>query len=499
MDARPDSSRLRTGISGLDDVLLGGLPKGNMYLLEGDPGTGKTTMALQFILQGKQEGERCLYISLAESKIELESEARSHNWSLDDIPIVEFVPEEASLDPDQQYTVFHPGEVELATTIKRLVAEVERVDPERLVVDSLSEFRLLAQDAVRYRRQVLALKQFFASRSTTVLLLDEQANPNDLQVHSIVHGVVSLETLRRSYGVVRRRLEIVKIRGAGYRGGFHDYTIDQRGVIVYPRLVAAEHQDNFPEEQLLSGIPALDKMFGGGLERGSSTLILGPTGVGKSSIATLYAFAAATRGERAVLYSFDEAVRTAKVRARSLGMTIDRKIEKHLGFEQIDPAELSPGEFVWRIKREVEERDTRVIAIDSLNGFIHSMPGEVDLALQLHELLTFLGEKGVATVLVLTQRGLVGEVYDEIEIGYLADTVLLMRHFEVAASVRHAISIVKKRSGRHDNTIRELRFDSEGLHLGEPLTGFKGILSGLPDSVQFEELPREEGGNGSKS
>jgi circadian clock protein KaiC len=312
--------------------------------------------------------------------------------------------------------------------------------------------------------------------------------------------VVRLETLRRSYGVARRRLEVVKIRGAGYREGFHDYTVDQRGVTVYPRLVAAEHEGNFPEGQLLSGLPALDKMFGGGIERGSSTLILGPTGVGKSSIATLYAFAAATRGERAVLYSFDEAVRTAKVRARSLGMPIDREIEKqHLCFEQIDPAELSPGEFISRIRREVEDRNTRVIVIDSLNGFMHSMQGEVDLALQMHELLTFLGQKGVATVLVLTQHGLVGEVYADIEISYLADAVLLMRYFEAAASVCHAISIVKKRSGGHENTIRELRFGSKGLQVGEPLTGFKGILSGLPDSIQFQQLPSEGFRDDSKS
>lgn len=500
MPVHPEPSRLPTGISGLDDVLLGGLPKGNMYLLEGNPGTGKTTVGLQFVLEGKRQGERCLYVALAESETELESAARSHNWSLDDLPIVEFVPEEASIDSDQQYTVFHPSEVEFTNNIKRLLVEFERVDPERLVVDSLSEFRLLAQDAVRYRRQLLALKQFFSGRRTTVLLLDDQTTGNDTQVHSIVHGVVRLETLRRSYGVARRRLEVVKIRGAGYREGFHDYTVDQRGVTVYPRLVAAEHEGDLPEGQLLSGLPALDEMFGGGVERGSSTLILGPTGVGKSSIATLYAFAAATRGERAVLYTFDEAVRTAKVRARSLGMPIDREIEKkHLCFEQIDPAELSPGEFVSRIRREVEERNTRVIVIDSLNGFMHSMPGELDLALQMHELLTFLGQKGVATVLVLTQHGLVGEVYADIEISYLADAVLLLRYFEVAASVRHAISILKKRSGRHENTIRELRFGSEGLWVGEPLTGFKGILSGLPDSTQFQELASEGAGNASKS
>jgi len=300
--------------------------------------------------------------------------------------------------------------------------------------------------------------------------------------------------------VTRRRLEVVKIRGAGYREGFHDYTVDRRGVSVYPRLVAAEHGGEFPEGQLPSGLPALDAMFGAGIERGSSTLLLGPTGVGKSSIATLYAFSAATRGERAVVYSFDESVRSAKIRARSLGMAIDREIERqHLCFEPVDPAELSPGEFVSRIRHEVQEKNTRVIVIDSLNGLMHAMQGEFDLAAHLHELLAFLAQKGVATLVVLTQHGLVGQVYADIEISYLADAVFLMRYFEVAASVRHAVSIVKKRSGPHENTIRELTFGKDGLHIGEPLVGFKGILSGLPDAIQLQQLLSEGPGNGSKS
>jgi circadian clock protein KaiC len=440
-------------------------------------------------------------VTLAESKSELEFGAQSHGWSLEGVPIAEFVPEEARLNGEDQYTIFHPSEVELATTVKKLIAEIERINPERLVIDSLTEFRLLAQDAIRYRRQLLALKTYLAGRHTTVLLLDDRTSSStDLQVHSVVHGVFRLENLLRSYGVNRRRIEIVKIRGMAYRQGYHDYNVGREGVVIHPRLVAAEHGGDLPEQQQLSsGLAGLDSMFGGGIERGSSTLILGPTGVGKSLMAMQYAFAAATRGERAVLYSFDEAVRTAKARARGLGMQIDPEIKRqHLRLEQIDPAELSPGEFVYRIKREVEEENTRVIVIDSLNGLRHSMSEERDLSLQLHELVVFLAHKNVATFIVLTQHGLVGNVYEDIEISYLADTVLLMRFFEAGASLRRAISALKKRSGAHELTIRELRIGPGGLQIGEPLTGFKGVLSGTPDFMQSQELPSKEPEDGSK-
>jgi len=502
MSALSEPSRIRTGVPSFDDILVGGLPKGEIYLVEGDPGTGKTTLGMQFVLEGKRQGERCLYVTLAESKSELEFGAQSHGWSLEGVPIAEFVPEEASLNGEDQYTIFHPSEVELATTVKKLIAEIERINPERLVIDSLTEFRLLAQDAIRYRRQLLALKTYLAGRHTTVLLLDDRTSSStDLQVHSVVHGVFRLENLLRSYGVNRRRIEIVKIRGMAYRQGYHDYNVGREGVVIHPRLVAAEHGSDLPEQQQLlsSGLAGLDSMFGGGIERGSSTLILGPTGVGKSLMAMQYAFAAATRGERAVLYSFDEAVRTAKARARGLGMKIDPEIKKqHLCLEQIDPAELSPGEFVYRIKREVEEENTRVIVIDSLNGLRHSMSEERDLSLQLHELVVFLAHKNVATFIVLTQHGLVGNVYEDIEISYLADTVLLMRFFEAGASLRRAISALKKRSGAHELTIRELRIGPDGLHIGEPLTGFKGVLSGTPDFMESQELPRGEPGDGGK-
>ena len=489
--------RVRTGIPSLDEILLGGLPKGHIYLVEGDPGTGKTTLGVQFVLEGKRTGERCLYVTLSESKAELQLGAQSHGWSLDDVPIAEFVPEEANVSGEELYTVFHPNEVELATSIKKLLAEIERINPERLVLDSLTEFRLLAQDPVGYRRQLLALKQFFAGRHTTVLLLDDRTYGarGDLQVHSIVHGVFRLENLPRAYGVNRRRIEVVKIRGLDYREGFHDYTLGHEGFAIYPRLVAGEHVsgngDSPGQQHVSSGLPGLDKMFGGGIDRGSSTLILGPTGVGKSLMAMQYAYAAACRGERAILYSFDEAVRTAKARARGLGLQIDSAVKKqHLCLEQVDPAELSPGEFVCRIKAEVEERNARVIVIDSLNGLRHSMPEEGYLALQLHELLVFLSQKDVATFVVLTQHGLVGNIYEDLEISYLADTVLLMRFFEVAAQIRRAISALKKRSGAHEQTIRELRISAGGLEVGEPLIGFKGILSGAPDFMQSQDPPK---------
>jgi len=395
------------------------------------------------------------------------------------------VPDEASLADEERYTVFHPGEVELATTIKRLLDEIEQVEPTRLVIDSLSEFRLLAQDPLRYRRQLLALKQFFTGRNTTVLLLDLDPHADDQQVLSIVHGVLRFSTIERSYGVTRYRLEVIKLRSSDFRKGFHDYTLDVKGVVVYPRLIAAEYEEDISNELLSSNLPALDAMFAGGLERGSSTLVMGPAGAGKSTIAMQYAHAAAARGERAVLYLFDEALRTAKMRARSLGMRIDPEIEqKRLCLEQVDAAELSPGEFIGKIIREVEDNNVRVVVIDSLNGFLRSMPGEQDLALHLHELLAYLNRKGVNTFLILTQRALLGEGQGDIDISYLADTLLILRYFEAGASVRRAISVLKKRSGAHENTIRELRFNAGGIQLGQPLEGFKGVLTGTPDPME---------------
>jgi circadian clock protein KaiC len=475
--------RIDTGIFGLNDILSGGLPAGQMYLLEGDPGTGKTTLAMQFIMAGVKRGERALYITLSESKSELEGSAISHGWDVKQLPISEFIPAEASLTPEQQYTVFHPSEVELASTIQKLTQLIEDVKPERLVIDSLSELRLLAADTMRYRRQLLALKHFFSGRDTTVLLLDDRtAEGSDMQLQSIAHGVIRLEKMRRTYGVTRRQVEIIKLRGSSYREGFHDYTIAKGGLNIYPRLIANEHSAIFSGERIESELPALDQMFGGGINRGSSTLLIGPSGSGKSTLAMVYAYSAAKRGERAIVYAFDEILRTAQDRAESLGMSVKSEIARGtLAMSQVDPAELSPGEFAWQIRRDVEEKDTRVVVIDSLNGFLMAMPGENDLSLHLHELLAFLNQRGVVTFIIYTQHGLVGSMLTEVDVSYLADTVMLLRYFEAEGSIRQVLSVVKQRVGPHERTLRELSMGKDGVVIGEQLTSFQGVLTGVPN------------------
>ena len=478
--------RLDTGTPGLNDILLGGVPPGQMYLLEGDPGTGKTTLAMQFIRTGVKNGETGLYITLSEPRSELEGSMRSHGWDPAEIPIAEFTPAEASLSPQEQYTVFHPSEIELASTVERLTRVIDDIKPSRLVIDSLSELRLLAADVMRYRRQLLALKQFFSGRETTVLLLDDRTmDGNDFQLRSIAHGVIHLSNISRSFGVTRRQLEVVKLRGSSYREGYHDYTIEYGGVRVYPRLVASEHTAPAFTERLLSGVASLDKMFGAGLARGSSTLLTGPTGVGKSTLAMQYAHAAAQRGDRAIVYAFDEVLAIAKARVSALGMDVQSQIDRGtLVMSQIDPAELSPGEFIWQIRRDVEEHDTRVVVIDSLNGFLNSMPGERDLILHLHELLAFLNQRGVVTFLVLTLQGLVGTMHAEIDVSYISDTVVLLRYFEAEGEIRQVISVLKQRVGAHERTLREFWLSSDGISVGEPLTNFRGVLTGVPDLLK---------------
>ena len=485
--------RLATGVQGLDDILNGGLPAGQMYLLEGDPGTGKTTLAMQFIREGIARGETCLYITLSEPRSELESSLRSHGWEPESIPIAEFVPEEASLGKNQQYTVFHPSEVELANTIEKLIEAIESARPDRLVIDSLSELRLLASDNMLYRRQLLALKQYFAGRSTTVLLLDDlTASGRDLQLHSIAHGVVRLEKVSRTYGVTRRQVEVIKLRGSAYREGFHDYLIQRGGVKIFPRLVASAHPVELGNERILSGLPTLDAMFGGGISRGSATLFTGPPGTGKSSLAVQYAYAAAARGERAIVYAFDEVLRTVRERATSLGMDVETEIARGtLAMLQGDPAELSPGELVHQIRSDVEERDTRVVVIDSLNGFLNSMPGERDLVMHLHELLAYLNQKGVITLLVLAQQGLVGTMHAQVDVSYLADTVVLLRYFEAQGEIRQVISVLKQRSGIHERTLRELSFGKDGVVVGEPLKNFQGVLTGVPQMLSSTDVSEE--------
>jgi circadian clock protein KaiC len=489
MSSYKDPTRISAGVKGLNEILHGGLPSGQMYLLEGDPGTGKTTLAMQFIIAGNQSGEKSLYITLSEPRSELEASALSHGWNPEELPIAEFVPAEAALNPEEQYTMFHPSEVELSDTIQRLTKLIDEERPVRVVIDSLSELRLLASDTMRYRRQLLALKQFFVGRDSTVLLLDDRtANGSDMQLQSIAHGVLRLEKVPRSFGVTRRTIEIVKLRGTAYREGFHDYTIKTGGMEIYPRLVAAEHSLSFDGERIQSGVTALDLMFGGGISRGTSTLILGPTGSGKSTIALQYASAAVKRGDKASVYVFDEVLRTALDRAESLGMPVRSQIESGLlEISQVDPAELAPGELIDSIRRDVEEEDVRVVVIDSLNGFQYAMPGETDLNLHLHELIAFLNQRGVITFIVLTQFGLIGTMTSNVDVSYLADNVLLLRYFETQGTIRQAVSVVKQRVGAHERALREFSFSADGITVGKPLKNFRGILTGVPDFVENPE------------
>jgi circadian clock protein KaiC len=474
--------RVSTGSAGLGDILCGGLDPNRMYLYEGRPGTGKTTLALQFLLNGARHGERVLYVTLSETLPELQLVAHRHGWSLDGIDVFELVTPETTLDPARELTILHPAELELNETTKLVCDKVAELNPTRVVFDSLSEMRLLAQSALRYRRQVLALKHFFASRDCTVILLDDlTSGDNDLQLHSISHGVVLLEQLAIEYGAERRRLRIVKMRGIDFRGGFHDFTIERGGLRIYPRLIAAEHRKDFVGELTPSGNAELDQLLGGGLERGTNALLLGAAGVGKSSLALTYAIAAAQRGEHAVYFAFDEGRGTLMARARTLGLPLQAALDSGtIRYQQIDPAELSPGEFASIVREGVEQYRARIIVIDSLNGYLNAMPDERFLILQMHELLTYLGQQGVLSILILAQHGLVGPMETPVDISYLSDAVLMLRYFEASGTVRRAISVVKKRSGQHEHTIREFRLTDHGIKLGPPLTNFSGIFSGTP-------------------
>jgi circadian clock protein KaiC len=471
-----------TGSVGLDDILGGGFEADRVYLIEGRPGTGKTTLALQFLLEGARREERCLYVTLSESERELRAVVRRHGWTLSRIDVFELIPPEASLNPDQEMTLFHPAEMELSETTKHILDRVLAVNPTRVVFDSLSEMRLLSQSSLRYRRQILALKNFFAGRRCTVMLLDDlSSDKNDLQLHSIAHGVITLEQLSIEYGAERRRLRVVKMRGMSYRGGYHDFAIVTGGLAIYPRLVAAEHHKAFLGELTSTGSAELDALLGGGIERGTSVLLIGGAGVGKSSIALTYTMAAAARGEAVGVFAFDEGLGTVFARAAGLGMPLQSYIDSgQVRIQQIDPAEMSPGEFAHIVRRGVEQDGVRVVVIDSLNGYMNAMPEERFLVLQMHELLSTLNQLGVVTILVLAQHGLMGPMQTPLDISYLSDAVLMLRYFEAEGRVRRAISVVKKRSGVHEDAIREFRLTAEGIKLGPPLTEFQGILTGIP-------------------
>jgi len=490
MQAIADTTAVATGIGGLDNILAGGFTPNRIYLIEGDPGSGKTTLALQYLLEGRRAGESGMYVSLSETKEELEGVARSHGWSLEGIHCHELLPSDESLLPDAQTRLFHPSEVELSDTTRSILAEVDARKPSRVVFDSLSEMRLLAQHPLRYRRQVLALKQFFIGRECTVLLLDDRtAADNDLQLHSLAHGVISLEHTAQEYGSERRRLRIMKMRGRAFRGGFHDFIIRTGGLEVFPRLVAAEHYRAFDDAPLKSGIADLDQLTGGGLHRGTSTLLMGPAGSGKSTLATLWAVAAAERGERAVIFTFDESMATLAMRSQGLGIDLKRQMDaRRIRVQQVDPGELSPGEFIHSIRRAVEREGARVLVIDSLNGYLNAMPEERYLTIQLHEVLTYLGQQGVVTLMVVAQRGLLGSgMQAPIDASYLADTVIALRYFEARGKLRRAISVIKKRSGAHEDTLRELSLRRSGIVLGKPLHDFHGVMSGMPTMVPRDD------------
>ena len=483
----PAGDFVKTGVAELDDVLGGGLAPNRVYLLHGTPGSGKTTLSLQFLLEGARRGEKVLYITLSETRAELIAAATSHGLALDHIVIFELMSEDGEMDPDNQYTMFRPSEIELSRTTKALLDEVERVAPSRLVVDSLSEIKLLAQSALRFRRQVLALKQHLAGRDCTVLFLDDKTSTGeeDLQLESIAHGVISLEQLSPEYGSERRRLSITKLRGQKYRGGYHDFAIARGGLKVFPRIVASEHIDGAPAPLMKSGLKPLDALLNGGVEAGTSVLLLGPAGVGKSTLALQYAIAAAERGEGSIIFSFDERTETMLLRADGLGLPLRRFVANGMiEVKTVDPAELSPGEFAHRVRAAAEGGErapVKIVIIDSLNGYMNAMPEERFLTSQLHELLTYLGHVGVLTFLVVAQHGLLGQsMMTTVDTSYLADTVILFRYFEARGQVRQLISVVKKRSGAHERTIREFSVSSNGIHIGAPLQEFQGVLTGTP-------------------
>jgi circadian clock protein KaiC len=480
-----DDDVVSTGDEGLDYILRGGLPRNAMYLMQGVPGSGKTTFALQFLLAGAARGERGLYITLSETREEINRVARSHGWSLDALSLFELSAFKQLLESTSGQSMFYPAEIELVEVTRPILDEVDRLGPDHVVIDSLSEIRLLSGEMLRFRRQVLALKQFFAERHCTALLLDDgTAEVGGNLLESLAHGVLTLDRQQMSYGANRRRISVDKLRGVAMREGFHDFRIETGGSVVYPRLVAAEHTERSPLAPLASGIEELDRLMGGGPDRSTNTLLIGPSGVGKSSIAVQYAIAAAERGEHTAMFLFDEMINTVCARAESMGMPLaEHLVAGTIKLRQLDPAELTAAEFSHAVRTAVREEGARVVVVDSLNGFIDSVPEEKYISMHLRELLTYLNHSGVATLTLLAQHGLLGSISDDVDVSYLADNVILFRYFEAHGEVRRAISVMKKRSGAHERTIRELTLTNRGIEIGQPIREFHGVLSGEPRFV----------------
>lgn len=481
---------ISTGNSGLDYILKGGLPAARIYLVEGDPGTGKTSVGLQFLMEGIRKGERSLLITLAETKAELRDIALSHDWDLSGIEIEEVFAGDDILNSEPHYTMFHPSEVEFGESLRQIMDRSRELKPQRVVVDSLSEIRLLAGDPLRYRRQIMVLKQFFMSQSATVLLLDDRTGPDSrLQLHSLAHGVLSLEQLVPNYGAERRRLQICKLRGRSYRGGYHDFRIVKGGVEIYPRVVATERRVNIEHTVLPSGVAELDTLLGDGLHRATSTLLLGPAGVGKTSVAAQYAAAAADRGETVAMFLFDEKESTLRQRCNSLGMNLEPKISNNLLLiREFVPASVTPGEVAHRLHELIEEHNVSLFVLDSLNGYLNSLTEESFLMAQLHEMLSILSRAGVTTIMVGAQHGILGsDLSSPVDASYLTDSLVLFRFFEAEGKVRRAISVVKKRSGNHERTIREFLLQEGGIEVGPALEQFRGVLSGQPTFLGSEK------------
>lgn len=475
--------RASTGVPGLDEILGGGLPENHLYLIDGEPGAGKTTLALQFLLEGVRLGQRGLYVTLSESRDELLGVAQSHGWNLDGIDVFE-LSGLGLTEVEEGYTIFHPAEVELQQTVDAVLKAVAEHSPQRVVFDSLSEMRLLAREALRFRRQILAIKQFFTGRVCTVILLDDKTAPErDLQLHSLAHGVIALDHVALEYGSERRRLQVTKVRGVQFRGGFHDFRITTGGLEVYPRILHDVPRTDVTQQTIPSGSATLDSLLGGGLTCGTSMLITGAAGTGKSVLATQYARAEMRRGQKVLFFLFDERFSTFKLRSNTLEMGVEPSIASgDLKISQVEPTDLSPGEFASQVVRAVENDDVTLVIIDSINGYLQSMPEERLLPIQIHELLSFLSNNGVTCIMTLVQHGIFGNPVDEaVDVSYLADTVVLMRYFEVSGSVRQAISVVKRRSGDHERTIRECKVGKGGLIVGAPLRDFQGVLTGVPN------------------